>query len=229
MQDLNSIGEIDVSRSEKSVVGGYTWNISFLEDLAGTNYGDVAELQVVSNLFGGSGSEPTVKVEEVRKGTWKEVQRISISAGGLGVDPLSSFRLEFLGQTTNDILALPLGGTTCLGSTAAKQLIRTSTEDTSTGGGDDTVSPLTTFTITYKDYVTDPINAHVDSCADTASKIAENLSMIPLLNRVEVSGKETDASDDGCEWEITMLSVTGNPELLQGTSDEGLYFLSKQA
>ena len=151
MQDLNSIGEIDVSRSEKSVVGSYTWNISFLEDLAGTNYGDVAELQVVSNLFGGSGSEPTVKVEEVRKGTWKEVQRISISAGGLGVDPLSSFRLEFLGQTTNDILALPLGGTTCLGSTAAKQLIRTSTEDTSTGGGDDTVSPLTTFTITYKD------------------------------------------------------------------------------
>jgi hypothetical protein len=53
--------------------------------------------------------------------------------------------------------------------------------------------------------------------------------MIPLLTRVEVSGKETDASDDGCEWEITMLSVTGNPELLQGTSDEGLYFLSKQA
>ena len=217
LQDLNSIGEIDVSRSEKSVVGGYTWTISFLEDLAGTNYGDVTELQIVSNLFGGSGSEPTVKVEEVRKGTWKEVQRISISAGGLGVDPLSSFRLEFLGQTTNDILALPLGGTTCLGSTAAKQLIRTSTEDTSTGGGDDTVSPLTTFTITYKDYVTDPINAHIDSCTDTASKIAENLSMIPLLNRVQVSGKETDASDNGCEWEVTMLSVTGNPELLQGT------------
>jgi len=217
LQDLNSIGEIDVSRSEKSVVGGYTWTISFLEDLAGTNYGDVTELLIVSNLFGGSGSEPTVKVEEVRKGTWKEVQRISISAGGLGVDPLSSFRLEFLGQTTNDILALPLGGTTCLGSTAAKQLIRTSTEDTSTGGGDDTVSPLTTFTITYKDYVTDPINAHIDSCTDTASKIAENLSMIPLLNRVQVSGKETDASDNGCEWEVTMLSVTGNPELLQGT------------
>jgi len=223
LQDLNSVGEITVSRSEITVIGGYTWTISFLEDLVHTHHGDVTEMQVVSNLFGGSGWEPTATVEEVRKGTWKEVQRISVSAGGLGVDPLSSFRLEFLGQATSDILALPLGGTTCLGSNAAKQLIRTSTEDTSTGGGDDTVSLFTTFTITYKDFVTDPISAHVDSCANIASIIAEKLSMIPPLNRVEVSGKPTDAGDNGCEWEITLLSVTGHPELLQGKKTDVNY------
>lgn len=216
LQDLNSISEIAVSRSETTIIGGYTWTISFLEDLARTHRGDLAEMQVVSNLFGGSGWEPTATVEEVRKGTWKEVQRISVSAGGLGVDPLSSFRLKFLGQATGDILALPLGGTTCLGSTAAKQIIRTSTEDTSSYGGDDTVSLLTTFTITYKEFVTDLISAHIDSCDTVAYVIAEKLSMIPPLNRVKVSGKATEAGDNGCEWEITLLSVTGNPELLQG-------------
>jgi len=214
--DLNSIGVVDISRSEATTVGGYTWTISFVEDLAGTHRGDVPDFEVVSSLSGGSGVPPSIVVNEVRKGTIKEVQRISISAGGSGVDPLSSFKLEFQGQSTGDILALPLGGTSCLGSTAAKQLITTSSEDTSTAGGDDTVSLLTTFSITYNGFVTSPINANVGSCADTASIIALELSKLPQLQNVAVNGQPTNVGDEGCEWEVTLLSVTGNPELMEG-------------
>ena len=218
LEDLVSIGTVDVRRSKRTAVGGYTWTISFIEDLSGTHRGNVPEFKVISSLLGGSDANPLITVEEVRKGTVKEIQRISVSAGsiGVGVDPNSSFKLEFQGQTTGDILALPMGGTTCLGSTAAKQLITTSTIDTSTAGGDDTVSPLTTFTISYDKFVTSPVYANVGSCADTAVVIAAELTKLPPLQNVDVEGKPTTTGDEGCEWEITLLSVTGNPKLFQG-------------
>lgn len=216
LQNLNSIGTVDISRSEVTPVGGYTWTISFLEDSTGTHRGDVPELVVISSLHGGSGIQPSIVVDEARKGTVKEVQRISIAAGGASVDPLSSFRLEFQGQSTENILALPLGGTTCLGSTVAKQLITTSTIDTSTAGGDDSVSPFTTFTISYKEFVTSPIHANAGPCSDAAGKIALELSKLPPLQNVVVHGKSTGAGDGGCEWEINLLSVTGNPDLMKG-------------
>lgn len=216
LQNLSSIGLVDVERSESTVVGGYIWTISFVEDLVGTHRGDVPEFEIVSSLIGGSGALPSIVVEEVRKGTAKEVQRISVSAGGAGVDPQSTFKLEFQGQSTGDILALPLGATTCLGSTAAKQLITTSTQDTSTDGGDDTVSRQTTFTMTYNGFVTSPINVNSGTCGDAASVIAHELMQLPPLQSVTVDGQSTDAGDEGCEWEVTLLSVTGNPELLQG-------------
>ncbi len=216
LQELNSISIVDIRRSEATVVGGYTWTISFVEDSKGTHRGDVPALEVVSSLLGGSGVSPSIIVDEVRKGTFKEVQRISVSAGGAGVDSQSSFKLSFQGESTGDILALPLGGTTCLGSKVAKQVITTSTEDTSTAGGDDTVSPLTMFSIHYKGYVTSLIDANVGSCADTANIIALELSKLPVLQDVSVSGQSTNTGDEGCEWEISLLSVTGNPDLMEG-------------
>jgi hypothetical protein len=63
------------------------------------------------------------------------------------------FKLRFEGEETGDILALPLGGNTCLGSTKAKQIITTSTVDTSGAGGDDSVSHLTTFALIYEGHL----------------------------------------------------------------------------
>ncbi len=218
LEDLSSIGLVDVSRSEATVVGGYTWTISFVDDLNGTHVGDEEAFVAVSSLTGGSGVLPSITVEELRKGTVKEVQRISISAGGgVSVDPNSSFKLHFEGQTTNDILALPINATTCLGSKTAKQIITVSTEDTSTEGGDDTVSPHTQFELHYEDFKTQPIFANKNSCEDTALVIANALMQLPPLQTVSVVGQSSGLGDEGCIWEVSLLSATGNPDLLQGT------------
>ena len=223
LQDISSIGPIDVSRDGPSQVGGYSWNISFLENVDISHHGDVPEMTVSSSLVAGDGADPQAIVTETRKGTFKEVQRISISAGGISVDPSSSFKLEFNGETTGDILALPMNGSTCLGSTASKQLITTSTEDTSSSGGDESVSILTEFTISYKEYTTGQIRANMDSCSNTAAVIEYELSRLPPLNRVVVSGEDNVGVDGGCKWEVTLLSVTGNPELFQGTFSNHFY------
>ena len=218
LQQLGTIGLLDVERSDATAVGGHTWTISFVEDLARTHRGDMQELSIHSNLTGGSGKTPTITVEEGRKGTIKEVQKISISTSSASVDPTSSFKLRFQGQTTGDILALPINGTTCLGSTAAKQIITTSTEDTSTEGGDNTVSPHTIFVIWHDGFRTSPIAANNGTCEDTASVIAHELTKLPPLQSVAASGQSSSAGDEGCVWEITLLSVIGNPDLLQGSS-----------
>lgn len=216
LQNMNSITAVDITRSKSSRVGGYVWTVSFVEDLAGTLRGDLPDLEVISNLNSGAALSPSISVKEVRKGTLKEVQLISISAGSTKVNPLSSFQIEFQGQRTGDILALPIGETSCLGSTAAKQLITSSTEDTSTAGGDNTVSHQTTFTISYGGFVTALIKANDGACANAANMIELELSKLPPLQNVMVNGQPTNNGDDGCEWEVTLLSVTGNPELMTG-------------
>jgi len=74
---------------------------------------------------------------------------------------LSSFRLEFLGQTTSDIIALPFKVTACFESKAAKQ----------TEPRDDSVSPLI---VCYLCSVNDTISAHFEPSADTVSSIAKH-------------------------------------------------------
>ena len=198
-------------------MGGYTWTISFIDDMNGTYRGDMLEFQVHSNLTGGSGTTPFIEVAEMKKGTVKEVQRISISAGVLGsVDSSSSFKLEFEGQTTNDILALPIDGSTCLGATTAKQLITSSTENTSTEGGDDTVSPLTFFELHYEGFKTTRVAANNGMCQKSGSTIADALMQLPVLQNVSVNGQSSGLRDEGCVWEISLLSATGNPSLIQG-------------
>lgn len=226
LEKLGSIGTVDVERSLPSPVGGYTWTIYFRHDIYGTNRGDVMPLEVTSNLTGGSGFQPVIKVTEDRQGTWQEVQRIRISAGGAAVDPQSVFRLSFDGQSTNEILALPVGGTTCLGSKAAKQVITTSTEDTSSEGGDNTVSPLTFFVLSFGKYDTSPIPANNGTCDYTATLIARELVLLPSLHEVSVIGKSTNQEDDGCEWEVSLLSSVGNPDIMQGKLKVSMYCLA---
>jgi hypothetical protein len=216
LKTLSSIESIDVSRSKPSSVGGYIWTVSFLNDAHGTHRGDMEEFQTHSNLSSGPGWLPIIKTQEVRKGTYKEVQKISVSAGGQNVSSVSSFKLRFKGETTKDILALPIGRNSCLGSKFAKQFITTSTSNTISEGGDASVSPLTTFMILYKQYESNLIHANNGTCHDSATKIYEELMYFPPLKDVIVSGSQSSTNDGGCVWEISLLSVIGNPDLFKG-------------
>ena len=193
--------------------------MSFLEDGSRAHRGDMDPLVATSSLTGTPGEAPSIAVVEVRKGTEKEVQTIAVDAGGGGtavVDPASRFRLRFEGAETGDLPALPLGGDTCLGSTKAQQVITTSTADTSGVGGDDSVSHLTVFSLSYDGHATPYIPANGASCEDTADAIVRELARLPRLYDVAVSGADTGVGDEGCAWTVTFLSVMGNPELVTG-------------
>ena len=198
-------------------VGGCSWAVSFLEDGSRLHRGDMPLLAVDSSLTGTPGGIPSIVVTEERKGTTKEVQTVAIDGGGANIDPASSFKLRFEGEETGDILALPLGGNTCLGSAKAKQVVTTSTADTSGVGGDDTVSHLTSFALSYDGYTTSTIMANGASCEDTSGVIARELMKLPRLYEVAASGSDTGVGDEGCSWIVTFLSVMGNPELMTGT------------
>jgi hypothetical protein len=216
LEALASIAHVAVERTPLDLIGGCTWTVSFLEDISRIHRGDMPLLQVVSSLSGSPGQTPSIEVAELRKGTRKEVQTIAINGGGGNVDPASMFKLRFGGEVTGDIPALPIGGTTCLGSTKAKQIITTSTVDTSGVGGDDSVSHLTSFTLTYEGYTTSKIMANVGSCEETSNTITRELMRLPPLYEVAVSVADSGAGDEGCSWTVTFLTAMGNPELMKG-------------
>jgi len=223
LESLSTVGNVKVSRSEESIIGGYTWFITFLKNhYFETSTGDLPPLSSLSQLTGGSGGAPTIEVREIRKRSRQEVQTIRIFAGGDEVDPLSKFKLNFMGQSTAEIRALPLGGETCLGSTSARQVITSSTEDTSDIGGDDSVSPLTKFRLMFYDYTTEKIDANAAPCPETSKKIQEELNKIPALSEVSVSGGPSGANDGGCIWIVTFKGVDGNPDLLNVTAYHGV-------
>jgi hypothetical protein len=175
------------------------------------------EITTISFLRDESGHAPTLTVKEVRKGTMQEVQRIIVTAGSNQVNGNSSFILEFNGDKTGVISAAPTEGLTCLGSPLAKQIITSSTEDTTKEGGDYSVSTDTSFSLIYGRYESAQIYANRATCEDTAFVIASELQTFPPLKRVDVSGYGNGLGNNGCIWVITFLSVTGIPELLKGT------------
>ena len=215
---LSTLNKVDISRSKVNDNGGYTWTISFLDDDSHRHRGDMSDFIVHSSLTDESGQVPSVTVKELRKGTLKEVQRISINAAGAYVDPSSSFILKFMNETTNSILALPLDGTSCSGSKVARQIITTSTDDTILEGGDNAVSPKTNFTLTYNGYTTRQIVANSGTCSEKAYTIEQELEMLPNLYDVTVSGNDSENGDEGCAWIVEFNSEMGNPELLTGKS-----------
>lgn len=223
LESLSTVGNVKVSRSEESIIGGYTWFITFLKNpYEASSTGDLPALSSLSQLTGGSGGAPTIKVKEIRKKTRQEVQTIRVLAGGDEVDPSSKFKLSFMGQSTAEIRALPLGREACLGSTSARQVITSSTEDTSDIGGDDSVSPLTKFRLMYQDYSTEKIDANFAPCPETSKKIQEELNKFPPLSEVTVSGGPSGANDGGCIWIVTFKGIDGNPDLLNVTAYHGI-------
>ena len=133
--------------------------------------------------------------------------KISIVAGGEKVDPSSTFRLSFMGEPTNEILALPFGGSSCLGSTLAKQILTSTTENTSGEGGNSSVSPLTFFSLSYRSHKISNITANSGSCSKQALLIEKELELLPGLYDVIVSGSNSNKNDMGCVWIITFIFV----------------------
>jgi hypothetical protein len=218
LEDLISIGSIEVVRSKLDGRGRTSWTVFFLEDFYETNRGDLPALAALSFLRDESGYVPTLSVSEERKGTVQEVQKITVTSGGDHIDLQSEFILEFNGEKSGAIKASPVVGSTCLGSYLAKQIITSSTEDTTMQGGDYTVSTDTLFSLTYGAHATAQIYANRDSCKNTALLIASELQTLPPLKRVQVSGQENGLGNDGCVWTVEFLSITGIPELLKGTT-----------
>lgn len=226
LSDLTAIRHIAVSRSPGDNVGGYSWTVSFLDDVSHYHQGDLPGLTTISNLVGGSGYEPQITVTELRKGTVKEVQVISVTAGGGIVDTSSSFCLKFGGQITNDILAIPADGLSCSGTRAAQQVITTSTEDTTGGGGDNAISPLTNLALLYGGSSTNSFSANEGSCETTASIIEVELERLPNFHDVTVTGTDSGMGLGGCIWVVTFNSFIGNPAMLEG---ESVGFVSRQS
>jgi hypothetical protein len=196
LEALPTIAHVSVERTPLDDFGGCTWTISFMEDETRLHRGDMPMLQVQSSLVGSLGHMPSIIVAEERKGTKKEVQTIAIDAGGTTADPASSFKLKFGNEVTGDILALPIGGSTCLGSTKAKQVITTSTVDITGVGGDDSVSHLTSFVLSYEGHTTSKILANSGSCDETSDVIASELMRLPPLYEVDVTGIDSSVGDE---------------------------------
>ena len=216
IEELESIENVSVSRSGPDANGGYTWTISFLDDVTQVHRGDVNEFVALSSLSGGSGYTPFITIDEFRKGTIQEVQLIKVEAGGSKVDTNSSFKLRFRGKTTNDILALPIGGSTCTGARFARQIITTSTEDTTESGGDYAVSPLTQFSLVYGNRTSSRIFANRKQCNDVSLEIKREIEAMPEFHDIVVTAEDTSDGHGGCKWEVTFNGFKGNPKLFQG-------------
>ena len=216
IENFDNIHNVAVSRSSVSIVGGYSWTVSFIDEETKSQRGDIPELKAHSSLFGGSGYPPTLTVGEFRKGTQQEVQVITIEAGDLTINSTSSFRIRFKGEVTNDINVLSLNGTTCSAIKAARQVITTSTDNLLIEGGDFAVSPLTQFSLVYHDVISERIFATSSSCDEVASHIKQALEAMPQFQHVSLSSNDGIAGRGSCRWEITFDDYLGNPDLLQG-------------
>lgn len=141
-----------MERTQLDDFGGCAWTISFMEDEARFHPGDMPMLQVQSFLVGSLGHMPSIIVAEERNGTKKEAQTIFIDAGSGSVDPASSFKLRYGDEVTGDILVLPKQN---------KSLLRAQS------GGDDSVSHLTSFALSYEGHTTSKISSNFGSCDET--------------------------------------------------------------
>jgi hypothetical protein len=192
---------------------GYSWTVSFLEDYNRTHEGDLPLMNVASN--GLSGVSATVNITEHRKGSIKAVQYVSVSTAAAHVSNDSYFQLSFRNQSTKWIPAAPINGS-CDRRQQEVQTITASTIDTTGSGGDDTVSPLTQFTIVYGSYESAAIyaNPSFGDCSIAAANIKSELQNWPEFYLVTVDYAST-GEDEGCIWTITFNSAAGNVPMLK--------------
>ena len=68
LEALTTIGIVDVTRSDANYVGGYTWTVSFIENVIRLHQGDLPNFGFTSALISDSGLLPSASFAEVRKG-----------------------------------------------------------------------------------------------------------------------------------------------------------------
>jgi hypothetical protein len=95
LETLPGVGSLNVQRTvHPDPQRGYIWTVSFVGDEGDRNN----ILAYYANTLTGTGA--TVTVDEIRKGTWKEVQKVTISETSNGNVPKGTFRLKFENITT---------------------------------------------------------------------------------------------------------------------------------
>ena len=134
-------------------------------------------VKVGGSLPTGTGADVTVV--ETRKGTMKKVLELVVNARMVEWVLTHTSTITFDSVTTNDIKLLP-SATGCDGDLREIQKITTTTADTTSTGGDATVSPLTTFTLSYAGETTEAIYAQTRGQADARSR--KRLSRLPSKN-----------------------------------------------
>lgn len=226
-QNLESLpeipkGTIAVSRSGPDLKRGYTWTISFLDDVNRTFEGtSVAETSSNTHIFPGdvplftvastaylNGMNANVTITEIRKGTIKEVQLLNVTSTS---PSLGVFHLTFRGATTGAIRAGPDINGDCAKATREVQRISSMTNDMTSEGGDATVSVHTTFRLMLGNEVTNHIyaNPSVGDCKPIAKVIKAELESFFSIYSVRVSHSLPIASEE-CNWDVTFVSASGN-------------------
>jgi hypothetical protein len=114
-------GTVAVSRVGPDAQRGYTWSVTFLSDYARTFEGDLNPFTYNATRLTGLGASATTK--EVRKGTYKEVQRIDVTGT---VAATTMMQLVYNGYTTDGIKVSPASGL-CTSSITEVQTITSST------------------------------------------------------------------------------------------------------
>ncbi|KAH8092788.1 hypothetical protein JL720_4952 [Aureococcus anophagefferens] len=205
LQSLPQIpdGTVAVTRTGPDFELGYVWTVSFLDDVNRTFEGDV-------------------DVAELRKGTVKEIQRLNVTRTSNKDD---AFYLTFRGETTGAIYASPDKLDKSCGSAEYEvQQVRVATQDTTSAGGDGTVSPRTTFRLSYGSETTDYIYANdgTGDCSVAAGEIETELEKFDAFYQVDVSYSATVAAQE-CWWNVTFSSSPGNVAALTvSASREGV-------
>ncbi|KAH8074001.1 hypothetical protein JL721_2557 [Aureococcus anophagefferens] len=163
-----------------------------------------------------------VDVAELRKGTVKEIQRLNVTRTSNKDD---AFYLTFRGETTGAIYASPDKLDKSCGSAEYEvQQVRVATQDTTSAGGDGTVSPRTTFRLSYGSETTDYIYANdgTGDCSVAAGEIETELEKFDAFYQVDVSYSATVAAQE-CWWNVTFSSSPGNVAALTvSASREGV-------
>jgi hypothetical protein len=207
-------GSISVLRHGPDRLNCFNWTVEFL---AGHS-GDLNPMKALSEFTHGS-----VEVVEVRKGSTKEVQKLTTTSLQGFMNESVEATLTFRGMTSIPFPVLP-SNDSCSSSVTEVQTITSMTADTvqEMGVDDSKISPNLQFrlsysTIKYGDEVTDWISANPrgsGDCSQVASNIQMELEKFDEFLNVAVSGSSTGVSQ-GCIWTVSFIGSIGNLEQLE--------------
>ena len=210
-------GAVSVSRSGPDGQRGYTWTVSFLDNLNRTFYGSLPLFQLDGSLLTGVNASVTAVV--VRPGTVQDVQRLVVVTNTT-VPANATAVLTFRGETTGHIPLRP-AGTSCSSAITEVQTIATSTIDTTTSGGDYDVSMYLQFQLSYNGATTQFIQANPNgngNCALVANAIQDELNALQIFDNVLVAYQArypTLYGYQACLWTIDFVSSFGDLDQLQ--------------
>ena len=223
--DVIPKGSIAVSRTGPNGEKQYTWTVTFLNNYQRTHEGNLMPFDADFTALTPNG-EAEVVVDELRKGTRKDVQTMTVSAAGGTIPDDRMMTLNFRNETTVPFRFHyddSLGNPSCDSIVTEQQKITSSTLNTETtqSQGDGEVSTNLEFRLVYSTpYITETtgwIKANplgtVD-CSTAQGDIETELEKFTVFSDVIVTSSSAGVSM-GCEWTIDFVSSIGDIPLLQ--------------